>query len=73
MNLSAETEIALNVSQRYGELVVLRIASEQMNKDGHLFFRSNNRVWRTECVPVGYIEFPGARSEVVAKNFALDS
>ena len=32
--------------------------SEQMNKDGHLFFRSTNGVWLTECVPVEIMEFP---------------
>jgi len=58
VHLSAETEIALNVGQRYGKPVVLSIASERMNKDGHLFFRSTNGVWLTECVPVEYIEFP---------------
>ena len=60
VHLSAETEIALSVGQRYSKPVVLSIASEQMNKDGHLFFRSTNGVWLTECVPVEYIEFPGA-------------
>ena len=58
VHLSTETEAALNVGQRYGKPVVLSIASEQMNKDGHLFFRSTNGVWITECVPVEYIEFP---------------
>ena len=38
--------------------IILSIASEQMNKDGHLFFRSANGVWLTESVPVEYIEFP---------------
>jgi putative RNA 2'-phosphotransferase len=59
-HLSTETEAALNVGQRYGKPVVLSIASEQMNKDGHLFFRSTNGVWITECVPVEYIEFPAS-------------
>jgi RNA:NAD 2'-phosphotransferase (TPT1/KptA family) len=36
----------------------MRDLSEQMNKDGHLFFRSTNGVWLTECVPVEYMEFP---------------
>jgi RNA:NAD 2'-phosphotransferase (TPT1/KptA family) len=29
-----------------------------MNKNGHLFFRSENGVWLTEHVPVEYIQFP---------------
>ena len=47
------------VGSRYGRPVILKIASERMNKDGHLFFRSANGVWLTEHVPVHYIEFPG--------------
>lgn len=58
VHLSAETETAVNVGKRYGQPVLLIIASEQMNKDGHLFFRSANGVWLTERVPVEYIEFP---------------
>lgn len=50
--LSAATEIALSAGKRQGKLVVSRIASEQMNKDGHLFFRSANNVWLTESVPM---------------------
>jgi RNA:NAD 2'-phosphotransferase (TPT1/KptA family) len=47
------------VGSRYGRPIVLKIASERMNKEGHLFFRSANGVWLTEHVPVDYIEFPG--------------
>ena len=36
----------------------MTIVSELTNKDGHLFFRSENDVWLTEHVPVNYIEFP---------------
>jgi putative RNA 2'-phosphotransferase len=58
VHLSAEPETALKVGSRYGRPVVLQIASDQMNKNGHLFFRSANGVWLTEFVPVEYIEFP---------------
>jgi RNA:NAD 2'-phosphotransferase (TPT1/KptA family) len=34
-----------------------------MNKDGHLFFRSENGVWLTEYVPVDCIEFPKLSAE----------
>lgn len=58
VHLSVDTEIALAVGKRYGRPVLLQIASERMNKDGHLFFRSANGVWLTEHVPVEYIQFP---------------
>jgi len=58
VHLSDNRETAINVGSRYGLPMVLTIASERMNKDGHLFFRSENGVWLTEYVPVDYIEFP---------------
>ena len=63
VHLSANSETALSVGQRYGKPVLLRIASERMNKDGHLFFRSANDVWLTDHVPVEYIEFPTRDNE----------
>ena len=59
VHLSEQRETATAVGSRYGRPVVLKIASQQMNKDGHLFFRSANGVWLTRHVPVDYIEFPG--------------
>ena len=58
VHLSEQIETASAVGSRYGRPIVLKIASERMNKDGHLFFRSANGVWLTDHVPVGYIEFP---------------
>jgi putative RNA 2'-phosphotransferase len=58
VHLSENREIAIEVGRRYGRPIVLTIASERMNKDGHLFFRSANGVWLTEHVPVNYITFP---------------
>jgi putative RNA 2'-phosphotransferase len=59
VHLSEQRETATAVGSRYGRPIVLKIASERMNKEGHLFFRSANGVWLTEHVPVDYIEFPG--------------
>jgi putative RNA 2'-phosphotransferase len=58
VHLSQNREVAIDVGRRYGCPVVLTIASERMNRDGHLFFRSANGVWLTEHVPVNYITFP---------------
>ena len=59
VHLSEQRETATTVGRRYGRPVVLKIASERMSKDGHLFFRSENGVWLTNHVPVIYIAFPG--------------
>jgi putative RNA 2'-phosphotransferase len=58
VHLSEDTKVASEVGARYGRPVVLTIASEMMNKNGHAFFRSENGVWLTEHVPVDYIQFP---------------
>ena len=59
VHLSERPEAATEVGRRYGEPVVLRIASGEMHREGHLFYRSANGVWLTEHVPVAYIAFGG--------------
>jgi RNA:NAD 2'-phosphotransferase (TPT1/KptA family) len=51
------SDLLIAVGKRYGRPVLLIIASERMNKEGHLFYRSENGVWLTEYVPVAYIKF----------------
>jgi len=57
VHLSDNRETARTVGRRYGNPVVLRVASERMHSDGYLFFRSDNGVWLTESVPAVYITF----------------
>ncbi|NSB13906.1 RNA 2'-phosphotransferase [Clostridium beijerinckii] len=56
VHLSADIETATKVGKRHGELVIFKINSEQMNKDGYKFFLSENKVWLTDYVPVKYFE-----------------
>ena len=58
VHLSEEMGVATEVGARYGRPILLVVASDRMNKNGHLFFRSENGVWLTEHVPVEYIQFP---------------
>jgi putative RNA 2'-phosphotransferase len=53
--MSADTDTARNVGQRYGKPVVLQIAAQNMYADGFQFFRSENHVWLTNDVPPKYI------------------
>lgn len=57
VHLSEEGTTAAAVGRRYGEPVILEVASGAMHADGHVFFRSANGVWLTEHVPVHYISF----------------
>ena len=61
VHLSEQVETATAVGRRYGKPVVLRIASGEMHREGHGFFRSANGVWLTEHVPATYITFGGDR------------
>jgi putative RNA 2'-phosphotransferase len=57
VHLSANVETAEKVGQRRGKPVLLRIQADQMHRDGHAFFISNNGVWLVDHVPAKYIEF----------------
>jgi putative RNA 2'-phosphotransferase len=57
VHLSEIEEIALKVGQWHGKPIILIIDSDKMFKDGIEFYLSENNVWLTERVPVGYIRF----------------
>ena len=57
VHLSEQQETAKAVGSRYGKPVVLKIASDEMQRNDYRFFRSANGVWLTEHVPVEYIMF----------------
>jgi putative RNA 2'-phosphotransferase len=57
VHLSKDRETAEKVGSRRGVPVILSIRSGQMQRDGILFYLSENGVWLTDNVPVKYIEF----------------
>ena len=56
VHISADMETAKKVGQRHGKPVIYRIASDRMNRDGFVFYRSVNGVWLTKHVPAEYLE-----------------
>ncbi|MBC8109683.1 MAG: RNA 2'-phosphotransferase [Verrucomicrobia bacterium] len=58
VHLSADTETATKVGQRYGVPVILVVKSLEMHQNGFEFFKSDNEVWLTDMVKVTYIDFP---------------
>lgn len=54
VHLSSNEETAINVGSRHGTPIILEIKTQQMLKDGHVFFISKNGVWLTDSVPVKY-------------------
>jgi putative RNA 2'-phosphotransferase len=58
VHLSAEEVTAVNVGQRHGKPVVLRVRAGEMARAGMSFYLSANGVWLTDAVPSDRIEFP---------------
>lgn len=55
VHLSETTKTARSVGMRHGRPVVLIVDAQKMHEDGHVFFRTRNDVWLTDCVPVEYL------------------
>ncbi|WP_027624929.1 RNA 2'-phosphotransferase [Clostridium lundense] len=55
VHLSKDIETAIKVGVRHGEVVVLKIDSYNMAKDGYTFYCSENKVYLTDYVPTKYI------------------
>jgi len=58
VHLSIDETTATKVGSRRGKPIILKIAADQMYRDGHEFFLSENGVWLTESVPTKFISFP---------------
>jgi putative RNA 2'-phosphotransferase len=56
VHLSPDPETAINVGQRRGRPVVLKIRAGEMHRTRHVFYRSANNVWLVEHVPAQFIE-----------------
>lgn len=56
VHLSENIDTALNVGSRKGIPIILEIDTEQMTKDGLVFYQSKNNVWLTDHVPSKYIK-----------------
>jgi putative RNA 2'-phosphotransferase len=57
VHLSPDLDTAINVGQRHGKVVVLKVMAKAMFEQGHAFYRSQNGVWLTEAVKPAFLEF----------------
>lgn len=57
VHLTADELTAIQVGQRHGRAIVLKIEAQAMFRAGHSFFRADNGVWLTKTVPPRYIHF----------------
>ncbi|PCR98410.1 RNA 2'-phosphotransferase [Pseudomonas fluorescens] len=55
VHLSQETATASAVGQRYGTVVILKVAARQMQEQGFKFYQAENGVWLTERVPAAFL------------------
>lgn len=56
VHLSGDVDTARVVGKRHGRLVVLKIRSGDMHRDGIPFYRSRNGVWLAKKVDAKYLE-----------------
>jgi putative RNA 2'-phosphotransferase len=55
VHLSYDVDTARAVGARRGNPVIIMIYAEEMHRHGYKFYRSENGVWLTDCVPVEYL------------------
>lgn len=63
VHLSPDRRTADAVGRRHGRLVLLRVDSGAMARDGFTFYRSANGVWLTDEVPPRYIQQDGGSGD----------
>lgn len=56
VHLSPAQDTAIQVGQRHGKPVVLKIKALEMYEQGFTFFQADNGVWLTETVPYRFIQ-----------------
>ena len=55
VHLSPDKETAVKVGARHGKPVVLEVLALEMQRNGHVFFQSENGVWLIDEVPPEFI------------------
>ncbi|MBA4601968.1 RNA 2'-phosphotransferase [Thermoactinomyces mirandus] len=61
VHLSGDPVTARKVGIRHGSPVILLVLAKEMHLDGYSFYRSANRVWLTDFVPVRYLRRWGSK------------
>jgi putative RNA 2'-phosphotransferase len=56
VHLSADLKTARTVGSRRGKPVIFQVDAAAMDRDGFVFYRSDNNVWLTDRVPVEYLK-----------------
>lgn len=56
VHLSADEETAIQVGQRHGKPIVLKIKTLNMYEQGFKFYQADNEVWLTDVVPYRFIQ-----------------
>ena len=55
VHMSTDIDLMMEVGRRHGKAVLLEVNAEEMKRDGHDFFVTDNQVWLTDRVPAKYL------------------
>lgn len=55
VHLSADLDTARAVGSRHGKILIFKVDTQAMLRDGHDFYLSKNGVWLTDAVPANYL------------------
>lgn len=59
VHLAAETATAMQVAQRHGKPVLIRVATAPLLEAGWEFYQTSDKVWLTRGIPPQYLEIQG--------------
>lgn len=57
VHLSKDIETAINVGNRRGDAIILKVRAQEMFSKGYTFYLSKNEVWLSDFIPNEFIEF----------------
>jgi len=57
VHLSSNPAVALQVGDRHGKSILIKIDAQALHNDGHIFYNTSDNVWLTKVVPDVYLQF----------------
>lgn len=56
LHLSANRDMAVEVGQRHGKVIVFTIDAKQLHHNGHKFYNTSENVWLCDAIPADFVK-----------------